>query len=780
MLLGILAMSSVVAASQSLEGGPPPGVRGPIGVRDAIETTRILGGAPWGAAREGANPISESPRRTRYATLLVRGDVARNGNWLTVIVGRLDSLADAVRYEELGKLFQTGLGSADSLDHTLVSLPGGNTIQWLGEDRFVFCWNDDQGVIQVFQADIGARTLTQLTHSSTDIVVHTVIARRDGTLVFASRTDHGHTDRRSRELLASGFVVTNDDAFSVVQKRLDGLSALTRAWDVDWYIQRGQDAPTELNLSGRPHVPREPWTAVLSPDGRYAILSDAPRDIPNTWRSYSNPMIRRGVTEWFDISRDATFAKCIATLYLLEFDTGHTRPIWPVPSIASLKPTVFWAPDSRSFVVGPTALPLPTSDEAGISSNALVEVDAATGSFRRIPFDADYTRDWTANSVRWLSHDSIVVRTTVAERLFRRLNGVWKESSERSKRPAKPRIALQVREDLNIPPRIYAVDYRLDREALVLDPNPGLEDRFRLARVEEVDWTVQGQLWKGLLYLPRDYDGETRLPLVVQTHGVLPYPRFSLYGNIYSGLSTGTGVHVAQLLASRGIAVAQFSDLPSTYSGGKIGPASEAEASMGGYEAGVRELVRRGIVDESRVGLLGFSRTGWLVQYTLSHSKFPFAAALTSDNISGGYLEATLWTAGVMEEENGGPPFGAALQSWLKQAPPFNAEFISTPLRLVQQTGPIEYVLTQWELFSRLRRLRKPVELYVIPDIDHGDHALQNPLQVLSLQQGTIDWFRFWLQDFEDHDMNKTEQYRRWRELRDLRDADVRRGQRSD
>jgi hypothetical protein len=35
-------------------------------------------------------------------------------------------------------------------------------------------------------------------------------------------------------------------------------------------------------------------------------------------------------------------------------------------------------------------------------------------------------------------------------------------------------------------------------------------------------------------------------------------------------------------------------------------------------------------------------------------------------------------------------------------------------------------------------------------------------------QDGNVDWFRFWLQDYEDQNPAKQEQYRRWRALREL------------
>jgi hypothetical protein len=52
-----------------------------------------------------------------------------------------------------------------------------------------------------------------------------------------------------------------------------------------------------------------------------------------------------------------------------------------------------------------------------------------------------------------------------------------------------------------------------------------------------------------------------------------------------------------------------------------------------------------------------------------------------------------------------------------------------------------------------------------------GTHALSNPAQRMVSQGGSVDWFRFWLQDYEDPAAAKAEQYKRWRELRRLQQA---------
>jgi len=62
-----------------------------------------------------------------------------------------------------------------------------------------------------------------------------------------------------------------------------------------------------------------------------------------------------------------------------------------------------------------------------------------------------------------------------------------------------------------------------------------------------------------------------------------------------------------------------------------------------------------------------------------------------------------------------------------------------------------------------LRVLRKPVDLI---DLNTSEHVLTNPAVRLASQGGTVDWFRFWLQDFEDSDLAKAKQYLRWKSLR--------------
>jgi hypothetical protein len=121
---------------------------------------------------------------------------------------------------------------------------------------------------------------------------------------------------------------------------------------------------------------------------------------------------------------------------------------------------------------------------------------------------------------------------------------------------------------------------------------------------------------------------------------------------------------------------------------------------------------------------------------------------------------------------NGAPAFGPGLQEWLKRAPGFNADHIHTPLRIMGQSSGISFIIGEWEIYSRLRHLHKPVEIYMMPDADKNPaHTPQNPRQIMAVQEGAIDWLSFWLTGREDLDPQKRSQYTRWRAFRRRQDA---------
>jgi dipeptidyl aminopeptidase/acylaminoacyl peptidase len=101
------------------------------------------------------------------------------------------------------------------------------------------------------------------------------------------------------------------------------------------------------------------------------------------------------------------------------------------------------------------------------------------------------------------------------------------------------------------------------------------------------------------------------------------------------------------------------------------------------------------------------------------------------------------------------------LNEWFARSPGFNIDKVHTPL-LIMAANPTS-LLAEWEWFAALVRLGKPVDMIYLRN---GDHPLEKPWDRRISQQGTVDWFCFWLKGQEDPDPAKADQYARWRDLR--------------
>ena len=189
-------------------------------------------------------------------------------------------------------------------------------------------------------------------------------------------------------------------------------------------------------------------------------------------------------------------------------------------------------------------------------------------------------------------------------------------------------------------------------------------------------------------------------------------------------------------------------------------------------ESAIDELDRRGLIHRDRVGITGFSRTAYHGEYLLTHSKYPFGAAVIADGIDLGFVNCVLYPLfnSFCEKMNGGLPWGDSLASWEKESPPMRLDKMHAPLLLQAISGPI----AEWEIYAGLRWLKKPVEL--VNFYPEGTHELVRPQQKLLSHQSAVDWCCFWLKGEEDPDPGKAEQYKRWRGLRELQAANEKSG----
>jgi hypothetical protein len=331
----------------------------------------------------------------------------------------------------------------------------------------------------------------------------------------------------------------------------------------------------------------------------------------------------------------------------------------------------------------------------------------------------------------------------------------------------RPPFEVTVEQDLNTPQELYLSDPKSHQKALLLDLNPQFNE-LDFGKVKTIEWKASGIDITGGLYFPPDYVPGKRCPLVIQTHGYNP-DAFTMDGTP----DEWTSGYAARPLAAKGMLVLQTygyknqQDIDRVRTNRELG-ANQNEAfvkfSTLAFEGAVDYLDKEGLIDRNRVGIVGFSRFVCYVGYTLTHSRYQFAAASLVDGISCGYFEeiSQPGEAWDIDSINGGaPPIGEGLKLWMKNSPGFNLDKVRTPVRLVALG--IYSVWQEWEWYAGLTLQKKPVDFVLIP---HGEHLGGMVSERVLEQQGLVDWFSFWLKDEEDPDPAKAGQNARWRELR--------------
>jgi dipeptidyl aminopeptidase/acylaminoacyl peptidase len=542
----------------------------------------------------------------------------------------------------------------------------------------------------------------------------------------------------------------------------------------------GKFALKRLNLSPSAGAPGEPSLRDasgldLSPDGKYLLLRYSSEAVPREWEGQP----------YFQYLKAFGTPSYTHVLGLYEMETGLLRLAFNFP--ASLLETK-WSDDSRSYaVVGPP--PFGTSEARAAEDRLSSAPDMDRQMLRLEHVFAVGAKDREAAKVvdrqdsnlqgdlplYWEHGEgAMLVRTdahTLAWMGFE--DAAWKKRASIglpdhdaffSSVVSDGKSVVGVYQTTTVPPDLFLLDLKTEKWMLLTDLNPEYRG-IRLGQVERIAWTNRyGSKCAGFLIKPVGYEPGRRYPMVL-----LSAPT----SEVFISDAAYTTAYAPQSLANAGfvVLISQYPLANHIPRGRFPGQMSAAYDWMAMVESGVDLLARRGIVDPDNIGLAGFSRTSWLTDFTLTHSRYHFAAASSADSgiyTYGGYFRynsrglITAW-----ETQVGAPPYGKTLKDWLKYAPPFGAGKVSAAV-LMEYKGTAE---DAFEFFTALNRLGKAVELYRYPN---GSHPLDTPFERVASLERNVDWFRFWMQGWEgkapDYDPG---QYDRWRALRTAREKHV-------
>lgn len=707
----------------------------PVSVADAIAMEDLA------SLPTKARPAIFSPNGRFSIVVIKKGNLTKNTNDYALV------------------LFGAGRDGAAWWHRRIVSLssssnrPAIEAPKWVDNHRVAFLGEHAGQTHQLYLVDVLDGRLTSLSNSSTDVVGYDLAGNGREAYYLAAPPTTRMVDRQTARY---GVVVST-------QWLSDLIALQSPAWEKLTATLHHVDLKTEkssLLINSFASASRSALWA--SPDGRHVVIARLYTGaIPKAWHGYRTPEMNLAANAE---NKSEAGPHYIGQLDLVDAVSGHLKHL-AVPVERTSK--VAWKSDGSAIFVAGVYLPLKANGaelrQEREKHTYVVEIRVADGAVTPIT-------DEKCGALAWIGDAQSLICSAKSEdnqslsdaetTIWKKIGNSWTKSSGSGAGSSNNRFpSIQVEEDLNTPPKLISMDLRTHRKSVLLDLNPQFRN-LRFGRVENLAFRLSdGRVIQGGIYFPTEYQSGRRYPLVVQTHGWNP-DRFWING-------FDTTAFAAQPLAGSGFVVAQIQDIPWD---SFLTPAEIPDAARG-YEAVIDALDRKQIIDRNRVGIIGFSRTGLYVEHVLTHSGIWFAAASLADISDDGYFHylAFLNSGGAEEAEAhfGSAPFGLGLKEWISNASGFNLDKVRTPV-LLEANEPAS-LLFHWEWFVGLKRLQKPVEFIYIPQ---GTHELVRPWDRIVSQQSNVDWFRFWLQGFEDKAPSKRLQYSRWEKLCDLQIAE--------
>jgi dipeptidyl aminopeptidase/acylaminoacyl peptidase len=282
-------------------------------------------------------------------------------------------------------------------------------------------------------------------------------------------------------------------------------------------------------------------------------------------------------------------------------------------------------------------------------------------------------------------------------------------------------------------PRELWVSDRRGHFSQVTNFNEGFR-QFGLVEPEMLEYrSFDGLKIEAELFKPRDFRTGQRVPLIVLVHGG-PTGRWAdAFNSHYSAWT--------QLLVSRGYAVLLPNVRGSTGYGWEFSVSNRGDWGGGDFKdilAGVDEAVRRGVADENRLGIGGWSYGGFMAMWAVTQTN-RFKAAVAGAGLSDLAAEFGTEDAPTYDEWFYGTPY-ENLSAFQKNSPITYVKTAKTPTLILQGEEDVVDPPGQSQQFYRgLKRYGVETELVVYPREGHGFREEKHIIDYLNRLLGWFD-----------------------------------------
>jgi dipeptidyl aminopeptidase/acylaminoacyl peptidase len=769
------ALSAAIAASSSAFAVPT----GP-NVKEIVEFTRIV----HPSSAENSNGLravrSEDGRRAFVVTM--RGNLATNRNQSELLL--LD--ADPSRLAVARPRPYVSLLLAESPPEERLTLPPIMDAHWVSNSVIVFRAQLKGKPFQVYSIDVETRRLTRLTYSDRPIWSFRVSDDLKR-VVYAAMEDSRPAPRGAASVVVENLGPIYTHFYPLAQRwRYRYFVVETRAGSVprplgDPFFSSGPPSPTAISLDGQ-------WTVLKVPEVDGQRVRDWIERYPRVAKQFSElPTEAADPLRYFAPSDNIVATK----LMLFRLTDGQSRRVLDAPHGTQtavqdpLQDQIWRAPrrgKGSSVIIAGTYLPLEQARETGDDRSAhVIEYWPDSGKWSAI---AKLSADLEALYADPDDGAAFVMVDAGKRRRFQLdQSGKWNEVADAPPRSTlRDSWTLRISEALNQPTRVVADGPQGQVVELVGNLNPNFSAQA-WGIVRPFSWKDSaGRQWDGGLIMPADHDLTSlarlpvKLPLVIQTYGFDSH-RFYLERPNTTALGF-TSAFAGRAFVRDGLLVLQMPWRPA--GAGAASFRDGVQRFIDGTASAINALVGQGIVDRSRIGIIGFSATGAYVQQLLTFSDAPIRAATIADGETHslwGYVAFSGWDASFtvgIEATLESQPFGETAMQWAARDPSMSTHCVTAALRIEAYGNSLN---AHWDTYALLRRQYKPAEMILFLD---GGHNLARPNERMISLQGNVDWYRFWLKGEERKELiipgetaaSLDDQYRRWRQMAELKATD--------
>lgn len=456
-----------------------------------------------------------------------------------------------------------------------------------------------------------------------------------------------------------------------------------------------QLSPAEINI----------YEYDWSPDGKRFVVLAAPGPADDNW--------------W------------IAKLYKMPAEGGQLQ-LWFTPPAQMQIAEPRWSPDGgRVAFIGGLM-----SDEGANGGDLYVLGNSKT------PQDVTPNFKASASSVHWTGNDEITFNEAVdgqevlaavqpSTRSVHRVGDV--DNIRKTGLNSDGKTVVLVRSDFEHPPEVWAGSPQNLRQIT----NVNADQKPQWGKAENITWNSDKFRVQGWLLYPANFDPAKRYPMIVSVHGGPASMRSNEWPTTHFDMSVLSGLGYFVL----------FPNPRGSYGEGEAFTRANVQdfghGDLRDVLAGIDTVLHRAPVDNSRLGVTGWSYGGYMTMWTVTQTQ-RFHAAVAGAGIAN-------WLSYYGEND---------IDEWM--IPYFGADIYRDPA-VYAKSSPIDYITRvrtptlvlvgqqdaecpspqSFEFWHALKTLNVPTKLIVYPG---EGHAFNNDKDQLSRMQETAAWFSRYLQ----------------------------------